>query len=146
MSRLDQFWGANDIDRMFPEQNPRTMNPFPEPHRSQTRGDYDPARVKAVLMHPDRHETVHVDPRSLQSAQAYLTRSGVKHYLGDEYERTGKTFADQHNAGNRMPVVYHREDDNAHLLLSGNHRAAAALLQGRQFPVRLVSGGWGPSQ
>jgi hypothetical protein len=40
--------------------------------------------------------------------------------------------------------VYHREDDDQDLLLSGHHRAGAALLRGEPLKARLFQGGWGP--
>jgi hypothetical protein len=31
---------------------------------------------------------------------------GVEYYLGDRYRTTGETYADEHNLGNKHPVVY----------------------------------------
>ena len=72
-----------------------------------------------------------VDPRHLHSTQTNITLPGVNYYMGDEYRQTGRTFADMDKAGNRFPVVYTREGQNK--LLSGHHRATAALLRGEQF-------------
>lgn len=143
MSRADEFFGANDMERMFPGGSPLASAPWPTMGRRRDVKDYDPEIVRAALLHPDRTEIVHVDPRNFRSTQPSVTRAGVAHYMTDEYERTGRTFADQHNAGNKFPLAYDREDGQR-LLLSGHHRGTAALLQGKQFPVRLLQGPWGP--
>jgi len=59
--------------------------------------------------------------------------------MSDEYEQTGETYADKDNIGNQMPVVYNKSNGQ-NVLLSGHHRAQAALLQGRQFDARQVYG------
>lgn len=140
---LSHLRGSNDIDQMFPGQTPRTTTPWAGMSRRKDVRDYDQDRVRDALIH-HASEMVHISPDDpgLRATQPYLTRAGVSHYLGDDYQRHGTTFADQHNAGNSHPVVYAREDGQK-LLLSGHHRAAAALLQGRQFPARLVEGPWG---
>jgi len=144
MSRAAQLSGAQDIDRMFPGGSPMTTTPWQGMGRRRDVKDYDQERVRHVLLNPQQHPMVHIDPADvrLRATQPSITRAGVQHYLGDDYAKHGTTYADQHNAGNVHPVVYAREDGQ-HLLLSGHHRAAAALLQGRQFPVRLVEGPWG---
>jgi hypothetical protein len=71
-----------------------------------------------------------------------VTRSGVEYYSGQEYDRTGETFADNEKAGNRFPVVYSR-NDGTNIILSGHHRATAALLQGRPLRAINPSGGYG---
>jgi hypothetical protein len=143
MGRLEQFWGAGDIDKMFPGGAPTTIVPWEQAGGRKDRQNYDPERVQNVLRKPQEHELVDIDPRNLKATQPSITRAGVKHYTSGEYEQTGKTFANQDQAGNQYPMVYHRED-NDQLLLSGHHRAAAALLQGRQFKGYLVKGPWGP--
>jgi hypothetical protein len=72
-----------------------------------------------------------LDPRDLHATQGTVTRPGVNYYMGNEYQETGRTYADMHQAGNRYPVVYTRGGQNK--LLSGHHRATAALLRGEQF-------------
>jgi hypothetical protein len=143
MSRLDQFWGAGDVDKMF-GGSPMTVTPWPRAGGRKDVQDYDPERVRAVLLKPDEHELVDIDPRHLSATQPMITRAGVQHYMpGGGYEISGRTFADRDNPGNQYPMVYHRAG-NDQLLLSGHHRAAAALLQGRQFKGFKVEGPWGP--
>jgi len=84
-----------------------------------------------------------VDPRGVRATQPSVTRPGVSYYLTTRYQRTGHTFADYHRVANRFPVVYQREDGEQ-LIISGHHRAAVALLNGKQLAARLVAGPWGP--
>jgi hypothetical protein len=142
MGRAEEFYGAGDVDRMFPGGAPTTVVPWQRAGRRKDVKDYDAERVQAVLQKPQEHELVDIDPRNLRATQPSLTRAGVKHYLSDEYQRSGKTFADRDQKGNQYPMVYHR-DGGQQLLLSGHHRAAAALLQGRQFKGYVVEGPWG---
>jgi hypothetical protein len=91
-----------------------------------------------------------VDPRYLYATQPEITRVGINHYL--EHEGTEASFADTHNSGNKYPVIYKRDNragnpdmpswwnDHDHIILSGHHRAAAALLRGEQFKAVLVEG------
>lgn len=147
--KAHRFFGSNDIDHMFPEGKPVTVVPWEQMGRRRDRQDYDRELVHGMLAKPPQEHEFHlVDPRDLHATQPGITRAGVMHYLGDDYRRTGRTYADHDQAGNRHPVVYRREDlhgrDPQNLLLSGHHRAAAALLTGQQFRVRLVEGPWGP--
>lgn len=107
---------------------------------------YDQEAVDKNLKNPP--ELRDVDPRTLQSTQPQVTRAGVRHYASGEYEKSGTTFADQGNAGNRFPVVYARAREGSdvadHIILSGHHRAVAALINGRPLRARVVEGGWGP--
>jgi hypothetical protein len=146
-SRAAEFHGANDPDRLFPGGGLRAAVPWPAAGRRKSVKDYDKGLVNHVLTHPEEHQMVHVDPTdpNLRATQPEVTRAGVQHYMGSDYARTGQTFADQHNLENEHPVVYDREDGQR-LLLSGHHRAAAALLQGKQFTARVVSGPWGESR
>lgn len=124
--------------------HPTTTSPFPSAGRLKSHQDYDPNIVREALQHPEKHETVPMDPRTLRSTQPSVTREGVKHYMqGGDYERTKETFGDKGNPGNTRPVVYTRSDGQ-NLLLSGHHRAAAALLQGQQFNALHLEGPYGP--
>lgn len=147
VSRAEQFWGAASggredeaVDRMFPGA-PTTTPPWPQAGRRKDVKDYDEGIVHAMLAKPP--ELSHVDPRTLSATQPAITRAGVRYYLGRQFNDTGKTFADQGNVGNIHPVVYHREGGTS-MLLSGHHRAAAALLRGEPLVVREVRGPWGP--
>lgn len=149
MGRAKEFYGAGDIDRVFPEQKPQTMVPWDQMGRRRDRQDYDRALVSDTVRKPpgpgDMHE---FDPRSLRATQPSITRAGVAHYLEHDYRHGGPTYADQDNVGNRVPVVYRRASlvggESQDIILSGHHRAAASLLQGRQFRARLIEGPWGP--
>lgn len=144
MSRADEFHGAKDLSRMFPEGKPVTIAPWPMAGRRKSVKDYDKGAVERAVADPS-HPVEDLDPRTLKSSQTGITRAGVEHYLGEDYSRTGRTYADQQQPGNRIPVVYRRKDGDRvePIILSGHHRAAAALLAGRQFRAKVVDGGWG---
>lgn len=76
-----------------------------------------------------------VDPRTLSATQGNITRAGVRYYLGQKYENSGMTFADNDRPTNRVPMVY-RRSNGENLILTGHHRAAAALLKGE--PLRAI--------
>lgn len=123
--------GAGDAG-MFFKGAPKQIAPWPAAGRTKSnpRG-YDPNLVQKALSNPAPHMR-DMDPRNLHATQPWVTQEGVSHYMGTEYQRTGKTFADQHVEGNRFPVVY-TDDRGRNKLLSGHHRATAALLQGKQL-------------
>lgn len=140
MSRTEEFFGAGDPERLF-QGHPATTVPFPSAGRRKDRKDYEGDKVQAAITDP-QYPVSDIDPRELRATQPTVTRAGVAYYLGHDYEHTGQTFADQHQAGNRVPVVYDRDGDK--IILSGHHRATADLLAGRQFRAKLVEGTWGP--
>lgn len=154
MSRLEEFHnaaarhGSADaaLDALIPSG--QTSTPFPRAGQRKDRQMVDQETVAKHLKNPP--VLTDVDPRTLQSTQPAITRGGVKHYLSGEYERTGATYADQGNAGNRYPVVYARSREGTstvdNILLSGHHRAAAALIKGQPVRARVVEGGWGPAR
>lgn len=151
MSRAEQFYGGGQeaMSRMFPDGAPTTVVPWSQMNGRKDRENYDRGLVADELRKPATEVNLRpIDPRGLTATQPGITRGGVQHYLGDEYERTGRTYADQNLAGNVHPVVYRRAGlDGAptqDLLLSGHHRAAAALLHGRELHARLIEGGYGP--
>lgn len=129
--------GTNDPETLF-GQGGVTPAPWPRAGRDKRRRPFDQGLVDAAIREPNFRD---MDPAQLHSTQPSVTRAGVDYYMGDEYERTGTTYADMGSAGNRHPVVYNREGTN--MLLSGHHRAAAALLKGQQFRANYVEGGWG---
>lgn len=165
MSRLDDFYGAgahpaggsatpeqradaarSGINRMFPEGALSTSVPWPQAGRTKARPrvDFTRAIPKELGQHPDVPLT-ELDPRSLHASQPGLGRAAVTHYMGNDYYETGRTFADPEQAGNRVPVVYRRPSTRApgtseDVIMSGHHRAAAALLRGEQFKARIVEG------
>lgn len=129
--------GTGDPSALFGE-SPVTPTPWPRAGRMKNRAPFDQNRVNEALSNPQFRD---VDPAQLHSTQPNVTRAGVEYYMGDEYERTGTTYADMDQPGNRYPMVYNREGVN--MLLGGHHRATAALLSGKQFRANYVEGGWG---
>lgn len=137
--KLERLYGNVSVDQFF--SGDRHVVPFPQAGRNKVGMPYDPNVVHAAV-HESPPQLVDVDPRTLSATQSMVTRGGVEHYASGEYDRTGETFADKEKAGNRYPVVYSR-DDGTNLLLSGHHRATAALLQGRPLRAINPSGGYG---
>ena len=128
--------GAGDTDALF-KGAPKVPTAWPSAGKTKAnpRG-YDPNLVQAALKAPEQHMQA-MDPRHLHATQPWVTRAGVEYYQGSEYRETGRTFADMSEAGNRYPVVY-RDTQGRNKLLSGHHRATAALLRGEQFHALLV--------
>jgi hypothetical protein len=122
--------GAGETQALF-KNSLVTTTPWPSAGRSKTGPAYDQGRVTAALSNPSSHMT-EMDPRDLHANQSSVTREGVNYYMGDKYRQTGETFADMNQAGNRFPVVYSHAS-GVNRILSGHHRAAAALLRGEQF-------------
>ena len=150
MSRLDEFNDAvrkhggiePALDRLLPGGT--TTPPFPAAGH-QIREMQQPALgARQELVHKVLQSPVSltdVNPRELRSSQPGITREGVAHYLrGRQWEHEGATYADKNNIGNKFPVVYHRARDSAQILLSGHHRATAALMRGTPLRARVVEG------
>ena len=135
------LYGKGETE-LFPEgSSDRTTVPFPRAGRSKRRGDYDKAAVSAAIT---ASETSLVDPRQLSASQPMVTKPGVQHYMSDDYTKTGAVFADADQAGNKTPVVYVRSGTRTEaVILSGHHRATAALLRGEPLEAIVVEGGWG---
>lgn len=145
MSRAADFYGANSLEPMFPEGRPLAMTPWPMAGRRKDVKDYDKDKVTAAISDPS-YPLTDLDPRDLKATQPNVTRAGVAHYMGGDHEKTGRTYADQDNAGNRIATVYRRVvpgREPEHLILTGHHRGVTALLRGQQFRARVVEGGWG---
>jgi len=141
-----QFYGKG-FDYLFPEGGQaKARVPWPQAGKLKSHEDYDPPTVGRMLSKPI--ELTDVDPRTLSARQTAITREGVSYYMGEEYGKTGHTFADQEQEGNKHPIVYRRsgyaEGPSTNMLLSGHHRATAALLKGEPLKARIVEGGWGP--
>lgn len=135
MSRSAQFFGAGSVEKMFPDGAPTTVSPFPQASPSRTHRTFDPRLVDEALSNPEEHLR-DVDPRTVHGSQPGLTRAGVAHYM----ENPDTLYRDAHQAGNQHPVVFHDETKDREVLLSGHHRAGAALLRGEQFKAVRVSG------
>lgn len=132
--------GRKEIENLFPGEIPKTIVPFPSAGRSKARPLYNQEAVTAELSreHP---RTVDIDPRILSASQPHVTRAGVAHYLGGKFEETGETFADKHNVGNQFPFVVSKPrpaGGHEHVIISGHHRATAALLRGRKLTTRWI--------
>lgn len=134
---VHKLYGAGSVEAAFGD-HPRIGAPWPRGPRTRDNSKgYDQGRVDAELQKPpDLHE---FDPRFLHATQNEVTRQGVSHYLGRQFDREGATFADVNNPGNAFPVVYQKESGH-NLLLSGHHRAMAKLLRGEGLRARRVQG------
>lgn len=145
--KVEQAWGKG-VDAMF---GTAEITPAPWPHsaRYKDRGDYDLDLVRSVLSSPDTASDLQaVDPRTLHSYQPSITRAGVDYYAeSEDYRRFGTTFEPGENRGNRYPVIYIRDGANGlpgqSVILSGHHRAAAALAKGEALQALVIKGGWG---
>jgi hypothetical protein len=120
-----------------------TDNPFPNGYgiKGHKNGKY--LDQQAIDEAVSRAETELVDPKTLSSAQRSVTKTGVEYYLTDGYKKTGETYADQTVKANRFPVVYEGTDligRTYRTILSGNHRATAALIQDEPLRAIVVRG------
>lgn len=142
--QFDKYYGRGQ-QSLFPNNETKVVAPFPSAGRRKDRKDFDQSKVTAALNAPPALEDI--DTRGLKASQPWVTGGGVSHYMGPEYQRSGETYADQHNPGNKYPVIYHRsnpgESTNARIILSGHHRATAAHLKGEPLKGIVVHGGWG---
>ncbi len=109
--------------------------PWPTAPRRKGEKVYNQALVTEALRKPPVLEKV--DPRMLFATQSGLVKSHVSYYMTDEYKRTGRTSADQENVGNAFPVIYVNKREQ-HIILSGHHRAAAAMIQGQDLDAIVV--------
>ena len=125
--------GAAGVDTLF-ARNMITTAPWPKAGRQKNEPAWNKDAVANAISNPNVGE---VDPRNLHASQGSVTRPGVNYYMSEEYEATGRTFADSEQAGNRMPMVY-TDCQGRNKILSGHHRATAALLNGSQFQANLV--------
>lgn len=123
-----RLWGQG-VDAAF-KGAPKIIAPWPTASRSKTNKGFDSQLVDNALKDPSAH-MMDMDPRHLHASQGWVTKPGVDYYSGTKYQETGRTFADQHQASNQYPIVYQRGGQNR--ILTGHHRATAALLHGTQF-------------
>jgi hypothetical protein len=140
-------FGAGDIHALTSGM-PKAPIPWEQATRLKNRGDYDKDLVRHAIQHPEQHFD-EVDPRDLHGTQPEITNAGL-HYYMHERGNSEETYADKGNIGNRHPVVYTRDPNplnprqgQQHVLLSGHHRAAAALLKGEPLRCVHVHGPWG---
>lgn len=128
--RVQRVWGKGDPSALFPAGASSTVNPF---KMSQVH-DKDFRTKVASALKEDR-ETESVDPRMLHEAfgQTSLYKPAFDHYN----EGKEGTFEQSGNVGNERPVVFEDPDGIKHVM-TGRHRAAVALLHGRQFDAVVV--------
>lgn len=114
-----------------------TTIPFPQASRRKDEPLYDKAAVADILAQPIHLSSF--DPRTLHASQRGVTREGVDYYVDpDGYKAVGLPFADQHEKGNQYPVIYRNPRTEQYVILSGHHRAVAALVTGRPVQGILV--------
>lgn len=129
--------GTRNIDSLFPGGVVTAPSPWPSIGRTKGRPLYDHDAVTAALMKAPELEEL--DPRMLHANQSGITRAGVDYYMTPQYRQTGETFADKNNVGNAYPVVY-SDLRGRNVILSGHHRATAALLLGVPHIARRIRG------
>lgn len=134
MSRADEVYGKGDVSALGGD-SPLVVTPWRAANGRVDRRAYDESLVHEAIR--QGQPTEKVDPRSLVAMQPHLRRDIVRHYM----TQPNTVYADQHDPGNERPIVYDR--NGTHLILSGHHRAAAALLRGEQFDAVVVHGGFG---
>ena len=132
---LERLWGADDLDALFGAHS-RVVAPWTRAGQSRTQQRFDRDALTALLAAPATLRDV--DPRTLFANQPWIVREHVAYYRTGEWERTGRTSADQWVELNRYPVIV--EDHRGRsVILAGHHRSAAALLAGRPLRVRVAA-------
>lgn len=139
-NRAEQMYGRG-LDALG-SSGGLAATPWPTAGSRKDRRDFDPELVNQAIRNGQEPEPL--DPRDLRTRQPHLRKDIVAHYM-----TSSEVFADKNQAGNQTPVVYEREPlhptaQPERILLSGNHRAAAALLRGEQFNAIRVKGPYGP--
>jgi hypothetical protein len=134
------WFGTKDMKAMF-NKAPTTPIPFPGAGKSKTNYPYEQDKVLDLVQNAPEGLR-ELDPRYLIGTQSGITLDGLQYYMGDEYEETGQVYRDRDQAGNVYPVVYERESERGiePLILSGHHRASAALLKGEALRALVVRG------
>jgi hypothetical protein len=130
--RAWQLFGCRDLDAIF-RGAPKTLLPWPRLPRSK----HGPSAPSAAHVLSEPPALAEVDPRELWATQPWVIRHHAAYYLTGEWERTGRTSADQHAIANRYPLVL--ADPRGRLtILTGHHRSLAALIEGRPVTVRVA--------
>ena len=136
----NKFWGQG-VEVMFPNGALTVPAPFPSVGKHKKLKPYVQSIVDDGLK---SGTTTKIDPRTLHTMQPGVTRDGVGHYIDST---DGALFDQTASATNDQPLVYIRDEGNGReraILLTGNHRAAAALAKGEQLDAIVVKGPWGP--
>lgn len=121
------------------EAAPLVPVPFPRARRSKRRRSYAPELVASAIRSAS---TTTVDPRKLSATQPWVTTPGVRFYLEEHYPTKGDTYQADLDPGNRLPLVYVRDGEEA-LILAGHHRATVALVRGEPLEALVIDGPWG---
>ena len=128
----ERLWGCADIEALFTGHQQIVV---PWPRLSSTKSG--PKTPSAVHLFAEAPSLRYLDPRQLWSTQSWVLRNHVSYYLTGEWERTGRTSADQNKLANRYPLVV-ADASGRMAILAGHHRSAAALIEGRQLLVRSI--------
>jgi hypothetical protein len=134
-SKAAELYGAGDTDSLFNGAIETTV-PFRAASRRKDEDLFDRGVVVDALS--GRTRLREIDPRVLHATQRGVTRQGVDYYMGDEYNLTGQTYADPDDIGNANPIVYRNPKTDQWMILSGHHRAAAALLKGEPLEAIVI--------
>lgn len=76
-------------------------------------------------------------PRELVASQTWVIRHHAAYYRTQIWEKTCTTSADMTSAVNRYPVISDAAGQKR--IVTGHHRALAALIEGRPLVARLTS-------
>lgn len=140
-----RHWGGG-LNSLFPsdEDGPRSVAvvPWQQAGQRKDRKTYDEDLVARSITHPHEFPIEDVDPRELRATQPKVLRAGVKHYMENNEGTYGEQNGGDRKLGNDVPRIYHREDGQK-IILTGHHRAAAALLKGEPLRAMVIRGGWG---
>lgn len=131
MSRLDDLYGADDLDALFGHGHAKAACPFPSV-----------GRLKQPEPQPeiDFLAPVHLallDPRTLWGSQPWVLREHTAYYRTGRWEQTGETSADRDQPSNWYPLVT-TDRLGRSVIRAGHHRAVAALLRGSPLLARVV--------
>jgi hypothetical protein len=113
--------------------SPTTSVPYP-----QGKANVDWDKTEKI----NRVPLVEVDPHTLSgvhASQPGIQHGALSHYL-NQNQFGGDLFDKSQGVSNDFPVVFNNEDTGEKTLLSGHHRATAALIQGRELRGRIVRG------
>lgn len=98
---------------------------------------YDKPMVGKIVEGPSDTSSMRTfDPRMLHANQPSLVVAPFLHY----FNREPGLARDKEQVGNLHPFVYIHRGTGVHRLLSGHHRAAAALLRGKPLHAKYAIG------
>lgn len=111
--------------------------PWKQAGRLKHKPPYDQEAVREELASPSTH-VFGFDPRKLHATQPWVTKQGVRHYM--RHGTSGPLYADKDTVSNYMPFIYIHRDTGKMRILTGHHRATAALIKGQELPARYAIG------